>query len=53
MLSVEVKSMKYETVAQIAKRTATEHKEADKRCGREWECMCSACRIVRADEKRA
>lgn len=27
--------------------TANEHKEADKACGREWVCACSACNLER------
>ncbi len=27
--------------------TAVRHQEADKACGREWECACSACHILR------
>ncbi len=33
------------------KQTATAHKAADKRCGREWVCMCGACRMIRKQPK--
>lgn len=30
--------------------TAARHEAADKACGRDWECTCSACHLARKDE---
>lgn len=32
------------------RKTAEEHKAADARCGRSWECCCAACVAARKAE---
>jgi hypothetical protein len=34
-----------------SKETALEHRQADERCGRKWECACPSCKIERSKVK--